>query len=51
MAGLAEARVAIITLADGRTEDTVVITFANDDACLAVGTFFEHEFTPRKVEL
>ena len=44
MAGLAEAWVAIKTLADSRTKNAVVVTSADDNACRAVGTFFEHEF-------
>ncbi len=47
VAGPAEAWVAIKILADRRTKDALVVMFADDDARRAVGTFFEHEFTPR----
>jgi hypothetical protein len=47
VAGFAEAWVTVKTLADARTKDTFIVTSANDNACLAVGTFLEHGFTPR----
>ena len=50
MTGLAEAWITVKALANGRAKDAVVILSANDYACRAVGTFFEHEFTPRKIE-
>ena len=50
MAGLAKSWVAIKTLADCGTKDAVIVTFADDDACRAVGTFFEHEFAPKVIE-
>ena len=47
VAGFAEARVSVEILADYRTKDAFVVTFAHHDACRAVGTFFEHELLLR----